>query len=183
MGCKLLPFRDYDEHEVINLFKYAGTIPADQGTIVSISNGWDQTNADTQFLGAAGKAYSNTVSDRYGVSAAVNASATGDANPLGMLLHSVKETDENGEKLLYNPRKAAEMEVVLSGQAVPIVTRGIFLYSGSTINDQTVTAGQKLYSDANGLLTTGNSTNQVAVAQALGAVDATYKSILIKLEL
>ena len=75
------------------------------------------------------------------------------------------------------------MEVVLSGQAVPIVTRGIFLYSGSTINDQTVTAGQKLYSDANGLLTTGNSTNQVAVAQALGAVDATYKSILIKLEL
>ena len=38
MGCKLLPFRDYDEHEVINLFKYAGTIPADQGTIVSRSS-------------------------------------------------------------------------------------------------------------------------------------------------
>ena len=185
MGCKLLPFRDYDEHEVINLFKFSGSIPVDQGTVVSVTptQGWDQTNADTQLLGAAGKAYGNTVSDRYGVSAMVQTAATGDANPLGILLHSVKEEDENGEKLLYNPRKMAEMEVVLSGQAVPIVSRGVFLYSGSTIEGQTVTPGQKLYSDANGLLTTGNSTNQVAVAQALGAVDSTFKSILIKLEL
>ena len=180
MASKLLPFRDYDEHEVINLFKYSGTIPADQGTIVSINNGWNQSQ-ETQLLGAVGKSYQNTVSDRYGVSASVTAAGTGDANPLGMLLHSVKEEDENGEKLIYNPRKVAEMEVVLSGQAVPIVSRGVFLYSGSTINGQT--AGQKLYSDANGLLTTGVANNQVAVAQALGDVDSTYKSILIKLEL
>jgi hypothetical protein len=186
MGCKLLPFRDYDEHEVINLFRFSGTVPVDQGTIVTITNGagWDQSNADTQFLGAAGKSYDNTVSDRYGVYAQVKTSATGDANPLGMLLHSVKETDENGEKLLYNPRKMAEMEVVLSGQAVPIVTRGIFLYSGSTIDGETVDPGAPLYSDANGLLTkTAGGADQAKVAQALGPVDATYKSILIKLEL
>ena len=182
MASKLLPFRDYDEHEVINLFKFSGTIPVDQGAIVSIKNGWTQSQ-NTELLGAVGKSYTNTVSDRYGVTASVQLAGTGDANPLGMLLHSVKEEDENGEKLIYNPRKVAEMEVALSGQAVPIVSRGVFLYSGSTINGQTVTAGQKLYSDANGLLTTGNSTNQVAVAQALGSVDSTYKSILIKLEL
>jgi hypothetical protein len=182
MASKLLPFRDYDEHEVINLFKFSGTIPVDQGAIVSIKNGWTQSQ-NTELLGAVGKSYTNTVSDRYGVTASVQLAGTGDANPLGMLLHSVKEEDENGEKLIYNPRKVAEMEVVLSGQAVPIVSRGVFLYSGDTINDQTVSAGQKLYSDANGLLTTGNSTNQVAVAQALGSVDSTYKSILIKLEL
>jgi hypothetical protein len=182
MASKLLPFRDYDEHEVINLFKFNGTIPADQGTVVKVSTGWNQSQ-ETELLGAVGKSYANTVSDRYGVTASVAVAGTGDANPLGILLHSVKEEDENGEKLIYNPRKVAEMEVVLSGQAVPIVSRGVFLYSGSTIGDQTVTAGQKLYSDANGLLTTGNSANQVAVAQALGAVDSTYKSILIKLEL
>ena len=183
MPSKLLPFRDYDEHEVINLFKYAGTIPVDQGTIVSISEGWTQSQ-NTELLGAVGKSYNNTVSDRYGVTASVNAAGTGDANPLGMLLHSVKEEDENGEKLIYNPRKVAEMEVVLSGQAVPIVSRGVFLYSGSAIQAQTVTAGQKLYSAADGLLTTGNHLGaQVPVAQALGAVDTTYRSILIKLEL
>jgi hypothetical protein len=181
MASKLLPFRDYDEHEVINLFKYSGTIPVDQGTIVSVKNGWNQSQ-ETELLGAVGKSYSNTVSDRYGVAASVTATATGDANPLGMLLHSVKEEDENGEKLIYNPRKVAEMEVVLSGQAVPIVSRGVFLYSGSTIQGQTVTAGQKLYA-AGGLLTTGLGAGQVAVAQALGSVDSTYNSILIKLEL
>jgi hypothetical protein len=186
MGCKLLPFRDYDEHEVINLFKFSGTVPVDQGTIVTITAGagWDQSNSDTQLLGAAGKNYGNTVSDRYGVYAQVKTAATGDASPLGMLLHSVREEDENGEKLLYNPRKTAEMEVVLSGQAVPIVSRGIFLYSGTTIDGETVTPGAKLYADANGLLTaTAGGTDQAVVAQALGPVDSTYKSILIKLEL
>ena len=77
MASKLLPFRDYDEHEVINLFKYSGTIPADQGTIVSINNGWNQSQ-ETQLLGAVGKSYQNTVSDRYGVSASVTAAGTGD---------------------------------------------------------------------------------------------------------
>jgi len=186
MGCKLLPFRDYDEHEVTNLFKYSGSVPVDEGTIVTIcaGAGWSQSNSDTQLLGAAGKSYANTVSDRYGVYAQVRTAATGDAYPVGMLLAAVKEEDENGEKLLYNPRKQAEMGVVLSGQAVPIVSRGIFLYSGSIVTDQTVTPGNFLRSDANGLLTTGTAgTDHANVAQALGPVDATYKSILIKLRL
>lgn len=100
-----------------------------------------------------------------------------------MLLYSVKEEDENGEKLKFNPRKAAEMEVVLSGQAVPVVTKGVFLYSGATIVGQTLGAGVPLYSDANGLLTTGKGGNdQKVVAQALGPVDSTYNTCLIKLD-
>ena len=185
MATTLLPFRDYDEHDVINLFKFSGTIPADAGKIVTINSGWDQQHAEVDMIGGAGATYPDTVSQRWGINSSVRAANTGDANPLGMLLYSVKEEDENGEKLLYNPRKAAEMEVVLSGQAVPVVTKGIFLYSGATIDDQTVTAGQKLYSDGDGLLTTGYnaSFNNPAVAQALGAVDTTYKTVLIKLEL
>ena len=53
--------------------------------------------------------------------------------PLGMLLYDVREDDENGEKLIFNPRKAAENDYVISGQAVPILTRGIVLYSGATL--------------------------------------------------
>ena len=44
----------------------------------------------------------------------------------------VRELDENGEKLIFNPRKAAEMGVVLSGQAVPVLTKGLVTYSGAT---------------------------------------------------
>lgn len=179
MATTLLPFREYDEHDVINLFAYDGAL--DRGHVVKILSGWKNTD-ETQLMGNVGGSFTNTVSQRYGVKAKLDlADASGD-KPLGVLLHDVKETDENGEKLVFNPRKAAEMEVVLSGQAVPVVTKGVFLYSGSTLEGQTVTAGQKLYSDANGLLTTGNNGNP-AVAQALGSVDSTYKTCLIKLEL
>ena len=37
----LLPFRDYDEHDVINLFAWDGAVPATKGTIVKIKgDGW-----------------------------------------------------------------------------------------------------------------------------------------------
>lgn len=63
------------------------------------------------------------------------------------------EYDENGEPLKYNPRKAAEIEAVISGQAVPIVTKGIFQISGIDPNGSTVTAGAPCYVGQNGLIT------------------------------
>jgi hypothetical protein len=54
-----------------------------------------------------------------------------------MTLLDIRELDENGEKLAFNPRKVAEMGVVISGQSVPVLTRGTVLYSGVT-----ATAGQ-----------------------------------------
>ena len=73
---------------------------------------------------------------------------------LGVTLNQTAKNDENGEKLLYNPRKAAEMGVSISGQSCPIVTKGIFSYSGSVLaTDQVAGTGQALYVDANGELT------------------------------
>ena len=43
---------------------------------------------------------------------------------------TVRELDENGERLIHNPRKAAEMGVVVKGQAVPILTRGVLHVTG-----------------------------------------------------
>tara|TARA_Y100000004_G_scaffold69257_1_gene77745 strand:- start:3133 stop:3690 length:558 start_codon:yes stop_codon:yes gene_type:complete len=183
-NCTLKPFRDYDEHDVINLFKYSGAIPGLKGTFVDIvGNGWNADDQPNNMLGAAGKAYDNTVSQRYGVAAAVNTASSGSTDPLGMLLYDVREEDENGEKLLYNPRKAAEMECVLSGQAVPVVTKGVFLYSGDTISAQTVTAGAKLYIGTDGMLTTTASSAGKVVGHALGSVDSTSSGVLFKLEL
>jgi len=117
--------------------------------------------------------------------------------PLGMLMYDVAEVDENGEKLVWHPRKAHEMQTALSGQAVPILTRGIVLVNGIDVfNGETVAAGTPLYAGDNGAIITNTlaeKENLVKIGQALGpAVDntaATYNSlgnhgdVLIKLEL
>ena len=178
----LRPFRDYDEHNVINLYKFSGTIPVNRGTLVQVEgDGWKSDAEPIDMLGAVGNSYDNTVSQRYGVNAAVKVAGLA-ATPLGILLHDVKEEDENGEKLVFNPRKAAEMEVALSGQAVPVCTKGVFLYSGATLAAQTPVGGTAIYGAANGEISTGSAGSAVQVGKALGAKDADGV-VLIKLDL
>jgi len=152
----LRPFRDYDEKDVINLFSFSGTLPATAGTLVKTTgnSGFVATDEQLEFLSSVGQSYNNTVSIRYGAYAKVATAGAGET-PIGMMLMDVRETDENGEQLKFNPQKAAEMGVVLSGQAVPIVTRGIFLYSGTLLASQTPVAQSALYCGPSGELTTG----------------------------
>lgn len=177
--AKLKPFRDYSEHDVINLFAFSGSLPATNGTFVvpADTNGWKNTD-EMSFLGGVGASYPNTVSERYGVTAKVAAAASGDTNVIGMLLYDVKETDENGELLIFNPRKAAEIGAVLSGQAVPIVTKGVFLYNGA---DGTGQAGAPAYVTTDGVLSAVNGGGSV-VGKFLGAPDADG-NILVKIDL
>ena len=172
MAITLRPFRDYDEKDVINLYHFSGTLPATKGTLVKIQgNGWVSSD-EIAMLGSVGNSYSNTVSERYGVEAAVTTAGAADS-PIGIMLFDVKETDENGEKLVFNPRKAAEMDIVLSGQAVPVVSRGVFLYSGTQLASDAPTAGQDLYCGANGEIITGNpGSANTKVGRALGAKDS-----------
>lgn len=165
---QLLPFRDYDEHDVVNLFAWSGAIPVNRGTFVkaAFNSGWRTDEADLVMLGSPGAQYPNTVSQRYGTYAAVTAAGTGDY-AIGMLLWDVKEQDENGELLKFKAQKAAEMQVALSGQTVPIVTRGLFLWSG-TIGG-TTNAGLTLYPGANGNLTTVATNQNVKLGKLLGA--------------
>lgn len=176
MATKLGQLRDYSEHDVINLFTLnedaVGVAGITNGHFVQIetASGWMNTD-ELQMIGAAGLDYGNTESQRYGVNAKVKlADATSPV--LGMMLYDCKETDENGEKLLYNPRKAAEMGVTISGQSSPIVTRGIFSYSGSVLaTDQAAGTGMALYVDANGELTT-TSGGGWKVGQCIGSKDS-----------
>ena len=111
--------------------------------------------------------------------------------PLGLTLFDVAEVDENGEKLIYNPRKATEMQAVVSGQAVPVLTKGIVLYSGNLTSGgaNSVTAGSPIYADAlNGGALSASATEstgsaaQVQVGTALGSVDEDG-FILLKIDL
>jgi hypothetical protein len=171
----LRPFRDYDEHDVVNLFAYSGSLPVTKGTIVKIvGNGWKNTD-ELDMLGSPGASYGNTVSERYGVAAKVGTAGSGEAG-LGVLLYDVKETDENGEKLIFNPRKAAEMGVAISGQAVPVATRGVFLYSGVA---GTPVAGGAAYWNGSEI---SSVTGANSIGTFLGAKDSDG-NVLVKINL
>jgi hypothetical protein len=135
MAHNLRPFRQYSESDVVNLFAFSGdSTLVTKGLAVKVAgDGWtnEANSSPVEALGSVGASYNNVVSQRYGAKARVVVAASGDAI-LGLTLMDIRELDENGEKLVFNPRKAAEMGVVISGQAVPILTKGLVLYSGAS---------------------------------------------------
>jgi hypothetical protein len=186
---RLMPFRDYDEHDVINLFAFGDTgVTLDSstvvyaGSIVKIQTGWSNTD-ETQLLGDAGASYNNVVSQRYGVNAEVQYCQGGSETPLGVTLYDVRENDENGELLKFNPQKAAELQAAISGQAVPIATKGTFLFATGawTPAGIVIAAGDSVYATGDGKITNAVAEN-TKIGKALGAADADG-SVLVKLEL
>jgi len=188
----LRPFRDYNEKDVINLYTFSGQTSTTQivnrGTLVAIvGDGWRSDTEPTELIGSYGDFQVNNVqAQRYGTPAKVTFAGTG-SYPIGITLFDVRELDENLIPLKYNPRKAAELEACISGQTVPIVTKGIFLYSGLS---GTVTPGQPLYAGANGTITQnpvtgsgGTVLNSFAIVGLALGVTGVDGSALIKLSI
>lgn len=192
MATKLHPFRQYNENDVINLFTFDGT-SVDAGRLVKLdaSNQWSGLGSDDYVdLGSdTGNSYSNVVSTQYSLKGKLDLAGLGDA-ALGMTIMEMANVDENGEKLLYNPRKAAEMGVVIPGQAIPVASRGVFLYNASETawTGSTINAGTVLYGAANGIISS-TAGSAVACGVALGGLasvtkpSTSYSAALIKLEL
>jgi hypothetical protein len=166
------PFRDYSEHEVINLFALQGE--ANKGTFVTaVGSGFDLSAqsafGNDSFIGG-------TVSARFNVANRVAPAPSGTipARVLGMTLKDVKSVDENGYPLKFEPRKAAERDLVISGEAVPVVKRGLFLYSG--VNEAggacAFGSGLAIADASNGELKVVAPGSALAVAEALGPKDA-----------
>jgi hypothetical protein len=187
---KLRPFRDYSEHDVINLFAFGddaaalGTTDVIQaGSVVKVKTGWTN-GAETEFLGDVGASFNNTVSQRYGVTAEVEYTDGGaDEAALGITLYDVREYDENGEALKFNPRKAAELQACLTGQAVPVATRGLFLMAtGAFAGANSVAINMDVFATGNGQLTTvGDKDVNNRIGRTLGGPDADG-SVLIKFD-
>jgi hypothetical protein len=130
----LRPFRDYSEHDVINIFSC--TTSATKGTLVKPVRSWkDSSGTELSSAGplklgssSAGASYSNVVANLFDIVGTVSPVVNYDdaPAPLGIILNTVAEYDENGERLINNPRKAIEMGIVLPNvQAVPILTKGL----------------------------------------------------------
>jgi len=137
---KLLPFRQYDDNDVVNMFSYDGT-NAGAGTIVKVSAAnlnddlVDLIDAGDAFLTSQGNAYSPLSVNPLKVAAP----DSGDAS-LGIILRDVRDEDENGEKLRFYPEKREELQCVISGQSVPVATKGVFTLLETAFADDTVLA-------------------------------------------
>ena len=139
MALRLLPFRQYDEQDVVNMFALATgealantTIDGDgsNGVFVKILSG--DLNADPvayathSSLGDTSAPFLGS-SDMYPANTALQVQAAGVGDSvLGLTLNQTAIADENGEKLLYNTTKKEELQAVLPGQTVPVATKGIF---------------------------------------------------------
>ena len=125
---RLLPQRNYAEQDVINMFSL-DAITGEAGSLVKVSSAnldLDPTNLITRSDSLGYQNYMGNASSLYAeVPYKVTKVTTTGERPLGILLRDVRSVDENGENLQYYPRKAEELQCVLTGQSVPILTRGI----------------------------------------------------------
>lgn len=187
MATNLKPFRQHSEYEVINgLFTWKGTVPATAGTFVQVASGWVAEN-QTVTQASVGVAYSNTMSPRWILPGTVTACTDSGQAAIGMLLYDVRELDENGEKLIFHPRKAEENNWVISGEGLAIATRGLFIWSGLPLPlTPAVSGGATAYLGNDGGIsvsgTYANGGNVTKVGKFLGPVDS-KGWVLFKLEL
>jgi hypothetical protein len=193
MANRLLPFRQYNEHDVVNLFSldtsgltlanmtHASNGAWDAGVIVKVSNG-DMTQepvvdgasqlqsylGKTDYPHVGGNAYSEVPLK---VSVADGAVATD--LPVGVALRQTIAFDENGEKLLYYKQKLLELYGVLPGEAVPVLTKGIITVAASGVAG-TPTPGDKVYLGAGanaGKFSTNNANAEVGICLGSGDRD------------
>lgn len=131
---KLKPMRDYSEHDVNNFFTLADPTGA-KGTLVTILGSGFVNNASQGIAYNLFPNVPNVYSPRFEVKAKVRQSVSGE-KPFGMTLYDTLEVNQFNYPLLYDPVRKAEAQAVVSGEAVPIVRKGLFLVqvvSGSGI--------------------------------------------------
>jgi len=177
---RILPFRQYDENDVINLFALedayvnestTGSGNGDAGVFVKVSAG--DFNLEPVAYGSnsyLGKTDYPFVKAEYpSVQLECAPAISGDAC-LGLTLRQTAKHDENGEKLLYNPVKAEELFCVLPGQAVPVASRGVFTLTADGYSGALTVGGGVQLSDVESGKVIGCAANS---ADSIGTVIGT----------
>ena len=187
MANRLLPFRQYNEHFVVNLFAlktseltlndpaentHANSGKHDAGVLVKPTAGILDLGAGYGGSGAtAGEgdtdlnAYMSSTGYPH-VGRNVNPEAFGKFEVagvtddiLGVTLNQTLAWDENGEKMLYYRQKLLEHQGVLPGEVVPILTKGVITVAATGITGTTPTIGGPVYAAAGGKFTKDTAGN------------------------
>ena len=159
---RLLPFRQYSEQEVINFYSLDAAT-GEAGSLVRVSSANLDLDPIQYTTRGDANAYLNTLAHASSLYPAVpykvtKVTGTGDflTGALGIMLRDVRTVDENGQNLLYYPEKKAELQCVVSGEAVPVAAKGVFTFSQNAFeNGSTVrpAVGDWVVPATNGLLT------------------------------
>ena len=125
---RLLPFRQYSEQDVINMYALdAATGQA--GSLVRVSEG-DLNKETVEYTSYGFTNQMGHASSYYPQVPLKLTKVTGTGQAvLGIILRDVRTVDENGENLLFYHQKKDELQCVVSGEAVPVATRGLFMYN------------------------------------------------------
>lgn len=137
---RLFPFSDVGPHDRLNLYSLDQTGIA--GQLVKIATGSanpQTTEVDGYTATPVGTTYNGTTSTRYEVQWKVSPTASGDTkfNALGVTEYSTLEYDENGMPLKYFEGRAREIGAVRSGEAIPVITKGLIGVWGNYIDQST----------------------------------------------
>lgn len=166
----LLKYRNYEEHDVINLYStLEGALP--KGTIL------EYVSADPDNQNGFGDSFANTpgyaFSKDYVVNWKVQAATANSKKVAGILLHDVITTMVDPwavDSRFVDPAKLAEKQMVISGRAVPFVTKGWFEVSGIDTLSGLAGAGSGAYLSHSGAgtLAVGNPNTTLDVRTRVG---------------
>lgn len=119
------PFRDYSEHDVLNLFKLSSATGSKATPVVIDGSGWKTDVLLPKVFSNLASTVANVYSPRWEIIPAVRAAVSGE-KPLGLTLYDTREVNQYNYPLLYDKQRRDELQAVVSGQAVPIVRKGLF---------------------------------------------------------
>ena len=208
MAKRILPYRDYSEHDVVNMFSLstagvtdgfqswteAGSGKWDSGVVVKVSagatlpgdlpSGLSEHASDEQlrkYLGAS-QTSAHIGYNAYPYNGMTVEPAGASDVALGITLRETLAYDENGEKLLYYKQKLDEAQAVLPGQTVPVLTKGLVLLSGSAFASAPALGDDLEVSSTAGKLETATTGTVVGSVIAIGeeSDDSSAKKYLCK---
>jgi len=188
MAKRILPYRDYSEHDVLNLFSLDVDESADTLTewVEAVNGKWDSgvvVKVKTGELpgdlpGGLSEHASGEKLRKYLGDSPTSAHIGYNAYPyngmtvepadagevaVGITLRETLAYDENGEKLLYYKQKLDEAQAVLPGQTVPVLTRGLVLLDSNAVTGNPG-IGAQLEVGADGTLVADTAAGNALVA-------------------
>ena len=192
MAKRILPYRDYSEHDVVNLFALdvssatlADMVPGgsgdfDAGVVVKVSAGalpgdtpstLETSGGLRDYLGASFSG-AHIGFNAYPSNGMTVVPADGSGATLGITLRETLAFDENGEKMLYYKQKLDEAQGVLPGETVPVLCKGMVLLAESAFS-AAPTLGDDLEVDSSGTLGTAGKLVTAGSGTVVGKVIAT----------
>jgi hypothetical protein len=175
---KIRPLNDYSEHDVINFFAL-DTATGAAGTLVKVKGSGFLNDANLT-ISQDMSTIKNAYIPRWEVPHKVTRVSSGEL-PLGFLRFEVKEVNFEGVSFKHDPTRKAEAQVVCSGEAVPVVRKGLFLV-GDWPSGQVPLPGKAVVALDNGdwgVRSASASGDANVFGQCLGALDSKGDALVV----